>query len=163
MATDVENLRMLSLRLKEAGAVKVRLEMMAGLRAAAKPLIPAARANAASMLPKKGGLAKRVSEARMGTSVRTSGRMAGVRVRAFENDNASHDVRATNAGFVRHPVFPDTSKSRDQWNWVHQDIPNAKGWWTEAMKSKTPEARAAMRAVLANVARNLDTGVVFRG
>jgi hypothetical protein len=139
-------LRELGRRLKAAGETGIKRELFRSLRKAAYPLIPAARENARARLPKAGGLNERVADSDMGTQIRTTGKSVGVRVRT-----KTHDTRATNNGYVRHPVF---GTWRD--NVPSQQIPGAKNWWTDAMKEKTPEARAEVETVLLKVAAQLD-------
>jgi hypothetical protein len=144
----------LAARLKVAGDVGIRREMMSSLRAAAKPLIPLARASALARLPKRGGLAERVATTGMGTSVRTTPATARVRVFARDVKSGAHDVRATNNGYVRHPVFNDRE------NWVRQEIPNAKGWWTDAMRGASPAAEVEVQTILRRIARQVNgTGI----
>lgn len=140
----------LAARLKVAGEVGIRREMVSGLRAAAKPLIPVARAAALARLPKRGGLAERVATTGMGTSVRTSARSARVQVFARDVKSGAHDVRATNKGYVRHPVFGDRE------NWVKQDIPRAKGWWDDAMRAASPAAEIEVQAILRDIGRRVN-------
>ncbi|MGZ4617180.1 MAG: hypothetical protein ACXV3F_00320 [Frankiaceae bacterium] len=136
MDASVE-LPLLAKRLKAAGEVGIRREMVAGLRNAAKPMIPYLRGAAGVDLPQGGGLAEKVATQPIKASVRTSPRTAGVSIRA--------QFTRTNRGRWRHPVFGN----RDVW--VSQTYEPAKGWFDNTAKEHTPEAKAEMEKVLLKV------------
>lgn len=138
MANAEIELPLLAARLKAAGMVGVRAEMVAGLRRAAKPLIPDMRESARASLPRGGGLNEVVAQQPISTSVRTGAGTAGVSIRARWT--------RTDRGTWRHPVFGH----RDRW--VEQSWRPADEWYERGAEKGTPEARREMQSVLATVA-----------
>lgn len=138
MANAEIELPLLAARLKAAGMVGVRREMVAGLRRAAKPLIPDMRESARQSLPRAGGLNETVAQQPIRTSVRTGARTAGVSIRA--------QWTRTDRGSWRHPVFGN----RDAW--VTQTYRPADQWYEHGAEKGTPEAQREMQAILATVA-----------
>jgi hypothetical protein len=120
------DLAAVAVRLKAAGGGVLRAELIRSLKSAAAPLIEDARSSAIASLPKAGGLAARVADSRITAAVRLSGN-ASVRITASQ-----HDAGATNAGYVRHPVFGRAP-------WVRQDLPGAAMWWDNAMIAGAPK------------------------
>ena len=101
--------------------------------------VPAVQAAARRDLPKKGGLNEWIAAQPISVRTTLTTRSAGVRmVQPYP------DARYVNSGFVRHPVFPDTSKPRNQWDWVNEEIPNAAGWWTRTLTALGPAVTAQL-------------------
>ena len=140
MANAETELPLLAARLKAAGAVGVRAEMVAGLKAAAKPMVPKLQESARNSLPKAGGLNEYVAKRKPKVSVRTTGRTAGVRIRSQVKGNY------TNTGQWRHPVFGNRKK------WAEETYEPAAGWWDRVVKADDGETKAAAVAVLKTVA-----------
>jgi len=134
-------LPLLAARMKAAGAVGLRAEMVAGLRAVAKPMVPLLQQAARDRLPRAGGLNEAVASKKPKVSVRTTGRTAGVRIRSQVKGNY------TNTGTWRHPVFGDRKK------WVQETDDNAAGWWDDTITAHDEEAKAAAMGVLRAVGR----------
>lgn len=135
----------LSKALKAAGETELRKELNKGLKVAAKPLIPKARASAKASLPKRGGLAKRVAASPMRAQVRT-GRDPGVRITVGRGRTAW----AANHGEVKHPVFGNREV------WETQKLPQP-DWFDrpmkEALPTVRPEVEKALQAVVEKIAR----------
>jgi hypothetical protein len=133
--------------LKAAGEKQIRKNLHAGVRTAARPLIPKARRAALVELPKRGGLNKRVAGSPMRTQVMTGRNRYGVRIVVVGKRGAG--ARATNRGVIRHPVFGN----RDRW--VNQRVP--KGWFDDTMRREAPAIRkdveAAINRTLTEIAR----------
>lgn len=142
MADAAVELPLLAARLKEAGLVGVRTQMVAGLRRAAKPIIPPLRAAAAAKLPKAGGLNELVAGQPITASVRTSAGRAGVSIRA--------QFTRTNRGMWRHPVFGQPGV------WTEQTFDPAKGWFDDTAKEHAPAAKVEMQSVLVTVAAQVN-------
>jgi hypothetical protein len=140
-------LRLVSVRLKEQGAGALKLELTRALKAAAKPLIPDVQTAARDQLPRGGGLNERVANQKVTVSVRTGATNAGVRLTTKD-----HDTKATNAGYVRHPVFGHMDR------WKTQQIPDAAGWWSGTLAAKGPEVTPAIIAVLDEVTAAIQRG-----
>jgi len=115
--------------LKAAGETGLRNELHKDVRKAAGPLVRKARQAAKSMLPQRGGLAKRVAGSRINTQVLTGRNRYGVRITVGRGRSA----RDTNRGTIRHPVFGN----RDRW--VTQKVP--KGWFDDTMRREAPAIR----------------------
>jgi hypothetical protein len=136
----------LSKALKNAGRTELRKELHKGIRQAARPLIPAARAEALRRLPKSGGLAAQVAKEPARVQQRT-GSDPGVRIVIGRNRGGA---RAANRGVIRHPVFGNREV------WVDQRV--QPGWFDDSMKASAPEIRRgierAMDAVIDEIVRN---------
>jgi hypothetical protein len=111
--TGAEGFANLAKALKAAGERDLRKELDAGLREAAKAIIPLAREEAAQNLPQAGGLARAVSKSRMRVKLAT-GRNPGVSIVAGRPGSGA---RGAEYGRIRHPVFGN----RDVW--VSQQVP----------------------------------------
>lgn len=135
-ANGSEQLRRIAAQARQLGDGGIKRDAVRAVRTAAQPLPAAVKAAAARQLPQHGGLAARVSAERVTISVITGGNRAGVRLR-----QANHDARTTNSGYVRHPTFGDDP-------WQSQEIPDARGWWTDTLKSKSPQVAAKIHAQL---------------
>lgn len=143
--TGAEQLAALSRRFKAENNKVMRRELSRGLNSASKPARRAAQERARSTLPKRGGLAERVGKSRMSTSVRSKGDETRVAILAKNADN----VRAINAGHVRHPVFAMDI-------WVSQPV--RKGWFTEPMQENRPTVQRELQAVLDRITARLASG-----
>lgn len=130
----------LSKALKHAGRTELRKELNKGMRDGAKPLIPKARAEALSRLPKSGGLAAQIAREPMRVQTRT-GRDPGVRIVVGKKRGGA---RQANRGAIRHPVFGN----RDVW--VEQQVPA--GWFDDPMRSGARSVRPALEQAIENVA-----------
>ena len=137
-------LNALAVRLKVAGDKTLRTELLRGLKSGADPLVKAVADAARNQLPKHGGLNEQVASQKVKVQVRTGARTAGVRLTTTAPDTSWAD-----AGFIRHPVFGNRKV------WVRQEIPAAKGYWSQTLAdgapSVTPELRAAMDRVAAQI------------
>lgn len=147
--------------LRARGEKGMKREMTAALCAGAQPLVSAVRTSARARLPRSGGLAERVASERITVSVRTaSARTAGVALRT-----RTHDSQATNAGYVRHPVFaqraegpvaPGRTRVRGSKDvWVLQEIPQAAGWWTDPLRAGSPAVTPLLLGVMEKVSAEI--------
>lgn len=133
----------LSKALKHAGRTEMRKGLHKGLRVAAKPLIPKARAEALRRLPKRGGLAQQVAKEPMRVQVRT-GNTPGVRIVVGKKRGGA---RAANRGVIRHPVFGN----RD----VFMDQKVRPGWFDDPLKASAPEVRRDLERAIDDVANQI--------
>jgi hypothetical protein len=140
---------MLGVRLKAAGAGELRVELLRGLRAAAKPLIRDAKQAAHDRLPKHGGLNERVAKEPMTVRNRLTGSGVGVRI-----VTTTTDTRGTNRGRIRHQVFGHTDR------WVTQTYEPAKGWFDDTLEHGAPEVQAEMMKVITEVGEALTRRLV---
>lgn len=136
----------IALRLKAEGVKGQRVELLRGLRTAAKPLIVDVQAAAREKLPHGGGLNEQVAGQKVTVSVRTGAKTAGVRLVTRAPDTAM-----TDAGFVRHPTFGRRGKGQ----WRTQQIPKAAGWWSQTLAHAgpkvTPYLVAHMRLIASRI------------
>lgn len=142
-------LRELGAKLKAAGASGIRLQLIRGLKEAAKPLPAAVKAVALADLPKTGGLNAQVAGQKITTSVRLSGTSAGVRL-----TTTAPDTRQTDNGYVRHPTFGHKGR------WVTQSIPEATGWWSGTLLIKSQEQAPKILAVMEAVNLQVNAGLL---
>jgi hypothetical protein len=136
--TGGEQLVRLSKALRDAGRTELRKEMHAALRAAAKPLIEDARAEARRRLPKRGGLAAAVAKAPQRVQVK-NGSDPGVRIVVKSRSGAQR----ANQGVIRHPVFGN----RD--TWVDQKV--RPGWFDDPMHAGAWAVRPKLEQAFENV------------
>lgn len=116
-------------------------ELYRALEKSSKPLRRDAKSSALAHLPRKGGLNRVVAGSRMSTR-----RVAnGIKIKA----NGIEQLKLTNSGKVRHPVYghPGT--------WVTQSIPAAKDWWSRPMRNGAPKVRRELVKALGKIARRI--------
>lgn len=150
-----DDLQRLADALKEAADKDLQKQVSAAIRGEAKPLGQRVLRRGAEQMPHRGGLAERVAAlGRVGVSNSLRGRVASVQVLLR---NKGVDLKAMDAGFVRHPVFARSTQTRKEWTWRRQDVPA--GAFTKAFEAGAAEVRdAALRgaqAALDDVARKV--------
>lgn len=127
----------------------MRKELHKGVKKAARPLIPKAKAEAKSRLPSSGGLAQQIAREPARTQVRT-GKRFGVRIVIGKKRGGA---QGANRGVIRHPVF-------GQDVWVEQKV--RPGWFDDPMKDSAKDIRedirAAMNDVVDKIARSVRGG-----
>lgn len=139
----VQQLAALSVALKDQANRGLKNELAKSLRRATKKPIGIARQNARDRLPRKGGLAELVAGSKISTRNRITGKNPSITVVAANPNN----IRAVNAGKVRHPVFGRET------NWTVQTVPA--GWWSDAWKEGGPDAKREVAAALRETSRKL--------
>ena len=144
----IEKFAQVARDLKAAGDKDLRRELYRGLNRATKPLKEAAKANTAAKLPQRGGLAARVSRARYSTKGR-AGKNPSVSIVVKDSKNRSVDLKAIDAGQVRHPTFKDGP-------WVTQPVPA--GTITDPMMEGVDDVRVQLLAAIDAVATKLAQG-----
>jgi hypothetical protein len=149
MSYGSRDLAILAARLRASGDRGLRLQALRGLRASTAPFVAAARSNARARLPKGGGLNEYTADQKMTSAVRLGIRNPSVRVRSADGLR-----NATNAGWIRHKTFGEWRK-----NTPTQQIPGARGWWDDAVKSAAPQARAQMEAAMRAVMYEIVTRI----
>ena len=153
MSDASARLTRISAALKQAGDRDNLNALRRGLRAGAAPIVPALQNAARERLPKKGGLNERVARRRITVNTRLAGRSASVLIRSTK----AGSNRQTNAGFVRHPVFPrGAGILRRTWDWVQEEIPAAEGWWDQTAEEKAPDVRHFLEASLDEVSLRIN-------
>lgn len=132
--------------LKELGDGKLRRELTKAIREATKPAKDAVKASALAKLPKRGGFAALVANSRVTNVVKTGSQSAGVQIKAV---NPGDNIRATDAGNVRHPVFGNRTA------WKDQKVPA--GWFSEPIAAEAPKVQAAVLKALDDMARKIQS------
>lgn len=145
MAVDVtiegaEKLQALARALKQVGDKELRKELFSSLQRATKPTREKVRANLASDLPHRGGLAGIMAASRLSTRTRAAGRNPAVRIEA----KAPHDLRAMDRGRIRHPVWGSRAR------WATQSI--EPGVFSRPIEDDAPQIRDEILTGLERVA-----------
>lgn len=151
----VDQFLAVSKALKRAGETGLRKELHAGMRKAAKPLVPAAKKAAAEVFPKRGGLAKREGKVAFRAQLST-GAIPGVRIVAPGRFVVAKTVNLN--GTFRHPVYADPTETRKDWQWVSQRIPGAQGWFDDSMMRNAPAIRKDLEQALNNMINKIAKG-----
>lgn len=143
MALDAgaAELREVAVRLRATGQVGLRTVMARNIRIATAPAADRVRESARTTLPHTGGLNEWVAEAVIKTSVTTGARTAGVALRMRKT---GHDLKAINAGIVRHPVYGNTKV----WAVTHV----TPGFFDKPLEAMKPEVTAACVAAMREAA-----------
>lgn len=138
-----DQLRALSMRLKDLGDKELKREFSKAITAATKPLVQDLRQSARETLPKKGGLNERIAKSQIRTVRRASSRTQGIRVTAKN----AYVLGRLDQGHVRHPVFGHKV-------WVDQTVKS--GWWTRPTEAIGPQVIRSVEAAMQHMARKLD-------
>jgi F0F1-type ATP synthase gamma subunit len=140
--------------LKESGDRGLAREFNKALRDSAKPFQEAVAREAEATLPRRGGLNKRVAKLAV-PKVRKSNSKRGVGIRLVAvGKSGAKSLARMNRGQVRHPVFANGRKTREEWVWVTQSI--TPGFWTKAADATQKDVARNMQAALDAVARRID-------
>ena len=122
----------LAVQLKQAGARDLRLAMNRRLRAAARPVVADIRA-AYLAVPdvsdarREGAQARATVAKAVRLEIRSSAARAHIRF-VVDSRKLPPDMKPLPASWEkrrgwRHPVFADPGRTREDWVWVHQEIP----------------------------------------
>jgi hypothetical protein len=144
-------LRLIGVHLKQMGDRENLNALRRGLRTGAAPLTVAVKDAAREKLPHAGGLNELVADRRVTVSTRMSAKTASVALRTTN----SRGNAQTDAGYVRHPTPSMLGYDRSYWHWVEQEIPNAKGWWTDTLQHESPTVTPVLEAELLAAAAKL--------
>lgn len=146
MADLAPDFKAASLALNEAGDKDLRNEVYSTFRKIAEPLGVHVIRSGSAELGHRGGLSARVAAAKMSQSNATTGRNPGValsfRTRASKGGQ-SYNLKAMDAGVLRHPVFARAGQPRV---WRTQSI--RAGAFTRPYEAKRePTAREVLQAM----------------
>ena len=147
-ARGANQLAALAKALKAAGNRELRKDLLAGIRKSGKPAIDAARAEARSSLPTRGGYSAIVGAQSIGVRTRTVGRQAGVRITAPRGVGFGADK----TGRLRHPVY-----GRREGTWASQSVPS--GWFTKTIEDRAPVFRKDVEAAMRETIRRIERSV----
>lgn len=134
-----EQLERLAHALKMAGSLDLQRELSKAISAEMKPLQEQVKTHARAILPRRGGLNRRVAASQFKT-VKLRG---GVRLQA----RSSYSLQLLDRGTVRHPVFGNRSR------WVTERV--RPGWWSDPVKTAAPDAQRKIQAAMDRVAAKL--------
>lgn len=140
----------LSKALKQAGQKQLRKELHKGLRDGVKPVVPKARDRLRDGLPS--GMRATVQQVVQVKTGNNPGITVGVRYGSKRSTNAR---MANTQGVIRHPVFADAGKTRKEWRWVNQSVPDAKGWFDKTYAESAPEIRRALEVAMGRVINDI--------
>lgn len=146
--TGANQLEALGKRFKAEGDAGkgLRKETLKALQKASKPLKAEAKAAALADLPHRGGLDKVVAASLFSARTKLSARDASLRIQV--KGKKVHDVKSTDAGRIRHPVFG---------RWVPGLPPQQiePGWFTNAMEKAAPDVRKEISGALDEIAHRI--------
>ena len=145
-----EQFAVLARRLKELGDKELSREFSRSISTATRPLIRGIRQSARDTLPRAGGLADRVAKTPIRTQRSSSSKRAGVRIVGRD----PYNIAKLDKGRLRHPVFADPSKPRNQWTWVNQKV--KPGWWTTPTELAGKSVQVQVEKAMAAMKRKLD-------
>jgi hypothetical protein len=150
---DVEggrHYRQVARAVRAAGDRELSRALARGLASATKPLKDAGRASASACLPRRGGLARHVAEAKW-TTRRSTGRAPGVSItvrRPKPGGTGAVDLPSMDRrGLVRHPAWGDRSR------WYSQHV--TPGWFTRPMRAAGPRAAREIRTQLDQITQQI--------
>lgn len=142
----VEQLAALARDLKAAGDRDLRKELFRGIQRGARPLKMEAKAAALEELPKSGGLAERVANAKFSVNVRLGARNPSIRITGRGQVGSVtgnvYDLNSMDRGRIRHMTYGHRP-------WKDQTI--RPGWFSDRMK------RAADTGVRAEILSAMTT------
>jgi hypothetical protein len=141
-----DQLARLAKQLKEAGDKGLQAELGKAINRALKPVKADIKQSAATMLPKRGGLAAKVAKSRITTRRRT-GRTAGVRLVATNTISLYH----LDKGIIRHRKGGDIDAGK-----VQSTTP---GWMTKPAEAAAPKVRAELVQAMDDIAKKIVRGV----
>ena len=131
-----QDLARLSKRLKDAGRNDLRKELLRGVRESGASTVLEIRDSALENLPRRGGLAEKVSAEK--ASVRSTWAAGGARVSLRRKRG-----RGLNEGRLRHPVYGN----RDVW--VQQPV--NRNWFDDPIRDAAPTIRKRIELVVKTV------------
>jgi hypothetical protein len=156
------DLKALAQRCKDAGAKDLSRELNKGIKNTVEPLKQDLIISARTTLPRRGGLAKKISESKISISRRPNGLVLRAR-------NAYHLDKMDDPGTLRRPVFRRRSRLqklfnqkrqslhhtyRKQRRWVNQKI--KPGWFTIPAQKRRPIMIKELDAALTRVAKAIE-------
>jgi hypothetical protein len=118
------------------------------LSLAVEPLRRDLPASALAMLPRRGGLAERVSKAKIRVNRKASG---AVRVTASQQYQIQ---RMDDPGVVRHPVFKRKGEEGRRTVWLTQRIQPK--WFTRPAEALRPDLQQAMLKACEEIGRDIE-------
>jgi hypothetical protein len=141
----------LSKALKAAGRTKMRNGLNKGMRNAAKPLIPVARAAFRAQLPHKGGAGEFIAGKTMRAKTYT-GKNPGVSILVIKQD-----PRLDSQGRLAHPVFNKKQKANpNKRAYVVQQV--KPGIFSDALQAKAPAIRKDIEKAISDVLDDIVKG-----
>lgn len=131
----------------------LRSQLLAGIRAASKPMIEDSRQAARDMLPRAGGLNEYVASTQISTYNRLTGPRVGVRIGTPTGTTQAKRAYGANKGTVYHPTIGTVNKPRPLWRWTKETVP--KGWFDDSLRKSSSLVSPAIEAVCRRVAEEI--------
>jgi hypothetical protein len=137
--------------LKNAEEKTLARELDKGFRTPFRELMPALAAAQFHVLPKRGGAAAAIRpRTTFGTRKVLRGGSPGMRLQAKQKGR----IARQDQGVLRHPVFADPDKTRDEWKWVNQPI--EKGWFSDVTAAAADNIRRSQEQALREVVAQIE-------
>ena len=118
ITADTEDWRRTSRQLKEIDDKHLKTAMRREIREAAVPIGQQVLQEAGSQMPKRGGLAERITGGKA-SLLMTLGSNVKIKLTTSQGDKLTGEEH----GEIRHPVFGRPTKLRKEWAWVPQRVP----------------------------------------
>lgn len=151
--SGTERLLRLAAAIRDAGEAGITRELEKSLKKLERPLVRSAREGAVAILPYRGGLAERVAASRFSSSVRLTATGVTMTITGLGR-RGTNLSRMDERGLVRHPVYADADKPRQQWHWVTQRVPP--GWFSKPLELDAPKIRQEIEDGIDRLADQLE-------
>ena len=150
MQVDASDYREFAAKLKQAPK-EIQREIRKELRTTAKEIGKEVLEAGAKEQPQGGGLADWIIKtARLGVSI------AQIRLELALGVKSGDLIRRlNNKGILRHPVFADPKKPRDEWSWTDQTKGVTKGAWTDDFLKRGGEVAERVAPAIERALRRL--------
>jgi hypothetical protein len=143
-----DQLLALERKLERLAGGELKRTVMDAIAKEIEPLPDAVRKSALDILPKRGGL-NRVVAGQVVTEQKTPNSVKVFMV----GKKRMRELLRLDRGLVRHPVYADPAKTRKQWKWVNQAVPQR--FWSRPVKQREDAIKAAVRAAVDELAWKL--------
>lgn len=137
--------------LKRAGDRELSKQLGKAVTATVKPAKKRVKSSTVDFLPRRGGLAKRVSKTTLSHKTRKSGKSPRVTVLAKPGHKTLRDPYRVDRGRIKHPVF---GQAHSRAAWVFQDV--KPGWFSTPMRESAPEARKELVKAMDDLVRKIE-------
>lgn len=140
----IEKFAALARKLQDVDDKDLRARFYRAINSISKPLISLVRQSAMAILPKRGGLARRVAEAKFTAFRQYRGSATGIQIVGTDD----YDLRHINSGDVRHLVYGHPP-------WVGQPVKPL--FFDQPLIDNADLAREALEKEMGDIARKLES------
>ena len=127
---------------------KVARAIRKRLRAAAGPVGRAVLEYGVERMPRRGGLQSYLKGSTISASMRSTG------MDLWLGSKKKSQISLLNRGMLRHPVWGRGDRTRKQWGWSTQDVPDEA--FSDALKHLPADVQRNLEMVMYNVMKELD-------